>query len=106
VLELAGALHPTPAVCGTPRDAAHALIARDEPERGWYAGAIGWMDGHGDGELAVALRAALAEERRVLVWAGAGIVEGSDAALELAEVEAKMTALFRGVRGEADERAA
>ena len=106
VLELAGALHPTPAVCGVPREAARALIERDEAERGWYAGAIGWMDARGDGELVVALRSALVEDRRVVLWAGAGIVEGSDADLELAEVEAKMTALFHHPRGEAGERAA
>ena len=64
------------------------------------------MDARGDGELAVALRSALVEDRRVVLWAGAGIVEGSDADLELAEVEAKMTALFHHPRGEAGERAA
>jgi isochorismate synthase len=95
VLELAGALHPTPAVCGVPRTTAGALIAHDEPDRGWYAGVVGWMDARGDGELAVALRSALIDDRRVTLWAGAGIVDGSDADAELAEVEAKMTALFR-----------
>ncbi|MBI3767965.1 MAG: isochorismate synthase [Deltaproteobacteria bacterium] len=106
VLDLAGALHPTPAVCGVPRQAACDLIARDEPDRGWYAGVIGWMDGRGDGELAVALRSALIEDRHVTLWAGAGIVDGSDADSELAEVEAKMTALFRHLAGRIDERAA
>jgi isochorismate synthase len=105
-LELAGALHPTPAVCGVPRQAARDLIARDEPDRGWYAGVIGWMDGRGDGELAVALRSALIEDRHVTLWAGAGIVDGSDADSELAEVDAKMTALFRHLAGRIDERAA
>jgi isochorismate synthase len=93
VLALAGLLHPTPAVCGTPRDVARALIEREEPERGWYAGALGWMDAEGDGELAVALRSALVAGRRLTLWAGAGIVEGSDADAELAETEAKMRAL-------------
>ena len=92
--ELAGLLHPTPAVCGAPRDAARALIEREEPDRGWYAGAVGWMGADGDGELAVALRSALVNGCRVTIWAGAGIVEGSDADAELAETEAKMTALL------------
>ena len=94
VLELAGLLHPTPAVCGAPRDAARALIEREEPERGWYAGAVGWMAADGHGELAVVLRSALVNGRRVTIWAGAGIVEGSDPDAELEETEAKMTALL------------
>lgn len=106
VLEIAGLLHPTPAVCGVPRDIARALIERGEPERGWYAGAVGWMAGNGDGELAVALRSALVDGRRLTIWAGAGIVEGSDAEAELAETETKMTALFRGITRHIDERAA
>lgn len=93
VLDVGGLLHPTPAVCGAPRDAARTLIEREEPDRGWYAGAVGWMDDTGDGELAVALRSALVVGERVTLWAGAGIVEGSDADAELAETEAKMGAL-------------
>jgi isochorismate synthase len=93
VLALGGLLHPTPAVCGTPYDVARSIIEREEPERGWYAGALGWMDAEGDGELAVALRSALVAGRRLTLWAGAGIVEGSDADAELAETEAKMRAL-------------
>ncbi|MEO6029623.1 MAG: isochorismate synthase [Candidatus Binatia bacterium] len=94
VLEVAGTLHPTPAVCGAPRAAARALIETQEPERGWYTGAVGWMDDAGDGELAVVLRSALVTGRTVTLRAGAGIVEGSDADAELAETEAKMTALM------------
>ena len=93
VLEVGGVLHPTPAVCGEPRAAARALIEREEPDRGWYTGTVGWMDDAGDGELAVALRSALVAGRDVTLWAGAGIVEGSDADAELAETEAKMGAL-------------
>jgi isochorismate synthase len=106
VVEVAGALHPTPAVCGVPREAARALIEREESERGWYAGAVGWMAANGDGELAVALRSALLDDRRIAVWAGAGIVEGSNPDTELAETETKMTALFRGLAGDAGDRAA
>lgn len=106
VLEIAGLLHPTPAVCGVPRKTARTIIEHDEPQRGWYAGAVGWMAASGDGELAVALRSALVDDRRITIWAGAGIVEGSDADTELAETEAKMTALFRSIAGHVDECAA
>lgn len=93
VLDVGGVLHPTPAVCGAPRAPARALIEQEEPERGWYTGALGWMDRAGDGELAVALRSALVSGRELTLWAGAGIVAGSDADAELAETEAKMRAL-------------
>ena len=106
VVEIAGVLHPTPAVCGVPREAARDFIEREEPERGWYTGAVGWMAANGDGELAVALRSALLDDRRITVWAGAGIVEGSDPDAEFAETETKMTALFRGRAGDAGECAA
>jgi isochorismate synthase len=106
VVEIAGALHPTPAVCGVPRDAAREFIEREEPERGWYAGAVGWMAANGDGEFAVALRSALLDDRSITVWAGAGIVEGSSPDAELAETETKMTALLGGRAGDAGECAA
>lgn len=108
VVELAGALHPTPAVCGTPRAAALELIERDEPDRGWYGGTVGWMDADGDGEFTVAIRAALLDGPRVSFWAGAGIVDGSDSEAELAETENKMRALDRALcpRDSDDEAAA
>ncbi|MCC6766524.1 MAG: isochorismate synthase [Deltaproteobacteria bacterium] len=90
---LGGALHPTPAVCGVPAAVARALIEREEPARGWYTGALGWTDAAGDGELVVTLRSALVDGAALELWAGAGIVEGSDADAELAETEAKMRAL-------------
>ena len=93
VFDVGGVLHPTPAVCGAPSAAARALIEQEEPERGWYTGALGWMDRAGDGELAVALRSALVAGRELTLWAGAGIVAESDADAELAETEAKMRAL-------------
>lgn len=93
VFDVGGVLHPTPAVCGTPRAPARTLIEEEEPERGWYTGALGWMDHAGDGALAVVLRSALVAERELTLWAGAGIVAGSDADAELAETEAKMRAL-------------
>ncbi|NIA25836.1 MAG: isochorismate synthase [Gammaproteobacteria bacterium] len=95
VLPLAMALHPTPAVCGTPTAAALSFIRDVEVlDRGWYAGGIGWTDASGDGEAAVALRCALLEEHEARVYAGAGIVQDSDAAAEVAETEAKLRALL------------
>ena len=90
VLDLAAALHPTPAVAGTPRDVALEFIARHEPARGWYAGPIGWHDRNGDGELAVALRCVRIEGTAVEVFAGAGIVSGSDPDAEFDETTLKM----------------
>lgn len=106
VLQIGGLLHPTPAVCGVPREAARSLIEREEPGRGWYSGAMGWMTASGEGELAVALRSALIDGCAMSVWAGAGIVEGSEAESEFAETESKMTALLRSFGAEHGERAA
>jgi isochorismate synthase len=89
-LALAAALHPTPAVCGTPADVASALIARLEPaSRGLYSGLVGWVDGRGDGEWAVSLRCALITRARVRIHAGAGIVAESRPDLEVAETKHK-----------------
>ncbi len=93
VLDVAGALHPTSAVCGMPSAPARERLCFEEPERGWYAGGVGWMDASGDGEITVALRSALFDGRRAVMWAGAGIVEGSVPESEFAETEAKLTAL-------------
>ncbi len=107
-LELAAALHPTPAVCGEPREAALAAIAELEPfDRGLYGGAVGWCDADGDGEWAVAIRCAEIRGERLRLFAGAGIVDGSRPAEELAETAAKfgtMTAAL-GVRRTAAEPA-
>ncbi len=97
-LDLADLLHPTAAVCGVPRHRARSLIETEEPDRGWYTGAVGWMDGSGDGVFAVALRAALARDRQFTVWAGAGIVSGSDPVAEFEETEIKMRAMVDAVR--------
>ncbi|GBD84296.1 salicylate biosynthesis isochorismate synthase [bacterium BMS3Abin02] len=95
VVQLAMALHPTPAVCGTPTAAALSFIRDVETlDRGWYAGGVGWTDASGDGEAAVALRCALLQNHGARVYAGAGIVRDSDAAAEVAETEAKLRALL------------
>ncbi len=97
VLDLIAVLHPTAAVAGTPTDAALAAIARIEPsDRGRYAGPVGWVDAHGDGEWAIALRGAQfdlagADDTRIpfTAHAGAGIVAGSDPEAELLETRVK-----------------
>jgi salicylate biosynthesis isochorismate synthase/menaquinone-specific isochorismate synthase len=94
-IELAGLLHPTPAVGGEPRPAAAAAIAELEGmDRGWYAGPLGWMDATEDGEFCVALRSALLRDREAHLFAGVGVVAGSDPAAELAETEVKLGALL------------
>ncbi len=96
VLELMAALHPTPAVCGDPRDEALALIAAHEGmERGAYAGPVGWVDHAGNGEWAVGIRCAevAADGRSARLFAGVGVVADSDPEAELAETEAKFRAM-------------
>jgi isochorismate synthase EntC len=94
-LELAAALHPTPAVGGWPRAAADKIIDELEAmDRGWYAGAVGWIDARGDGEFAVALRCGLLWEDGARLYAGVGVMPDSDAARELEETELKFKALL------------
>lgn len=95
-LALARSLHPTPAVGGSPRDAALAAIARLESfDRDHYAGPCGWVDARGDGEFVVALRGAALDGARARLYAGAGIVAGSDPAAEWAETQAKLEPMLR-----------
>jgi salicylate biosynthesis isochorismate synthase/menaquinone-specific isochorismate synthase len=94
-VELAGLLHPTPAVGGEPRDVAERLIpALEGLDRGWYAGPVGWTDATGDGEFCVALRCALLRDRLASCYAGCGIVRDSEPGAELAESEVKLEALL------------
>jgi isochorismate synthase len=94
-LELAGLMHPTPAVGGEPFAAAGPLIpALEGLDRGWYAGPVGWTDATGDGEFCVALRCALLRGTVARCYAGNGIVRGSEPAAELAETEVKLAALL------------
>lgn len=94
-LALAGALHPTPAVCGSPREEARSAIARLEGfDRGRYAGPVGWVDARGDGAFAVAIRSAELDGRRAVLRAGVGVVADSDPDAELAESRAKLAALL------------
>lgn len=92
---LAGLLHPTPAVCGTPRAQALEVIRELEPvDRGFYAGAVGWADAQGDGDWYVSIRCAHVQGRTMRLFAGAGIVSGSQPALEVDETAAKFRALL------------
>jgi isochorismate synthase len=94
-IELAGYLHPTPAIGGEPRDPALELIAELEGiDRGWYTGPVGWMDVTEDGEFCVGLRSALLRDREAHLFAGCGIVADSDPAAELQESELKFEALL------------
>ena len=94
-VELAGMLHPTPAVGGEPAEVAAPLIpALEGLDRGWYAGAVGWTDPAEDGEFCVALRCALLRGRVAYLYAGCGIVADSVPAEELAETEVKLQALL------------
>ena len=95
LLALAGALHPTPAVGGVPRDAALAAIDAVEGfDRGWYAGGVGWADAAGDGEVALALRGALLRYDEAILYAGAGIVAGSEPGAEAAETDLKLAGML------------
>src|SRR5690606_20631615 len=94
-LDLAVALHPTPAVCGLPTADARRAIAALEPfERGYFAGAVGWCDIAGDGAWAVAIRCARASGRRLTLSAGAGIVPGSVPELEYRETGNKLRTIL------------
>ena len=95
VVDVAGALHPTPAVAGVPLDEALAFIGKSEDiDRGWYSGGIGWVDGHGNGQVAVALRCALIRGDTAHLYAGAGIVAGSHPERELEETRLKFRPLL------------
>jgi len=91
VLELADAIHPSAAVCGTPTNAARDLIATLEHlDRGRYAGPVGWINAAGDGEIALALRCGMIEGATARIFAGCGIVADSDPEAEWDETVAKL----------------
>lgn len=97
-LRLAAALHPTPAICGSPTAPARELVGELEPfDRGYYAGTVGWMDADGDGEWAVSIRCAEAGPRSLRLYAGGGIVPESDPKAELDETSAKFQPLLRAM---------
>ncbi|MEV7345320.1 isochorismate synthase [Streptomyces sp. NPDC093544] len=97
-LDLASALHPTPAVCGMPTELARAVIAELEPfDRGPYTGMVGWQNADGDGEWVVTIRCAEAEGRSLRLFAGAGVVAASSPEAETAETGAKFRTFLSAV---------
>ncbi len=105
-LELAAALHPTPAVCGQPPEAASDTIAELESfDRGYFGGAVGWCDAAGNGRWLVTIRCAEIRDRTARLYAGAGIVAGSDPDAETAETSAKFAALLRALGVDEEGRA-
>jgi isochorismate synthase len=100
VIRVAAVLHPTPAVAGTPTEAALDWIREQESfDRGWYAAPVGWCDLEGNGELRVALRSALVDSDGVHLFSGAGIVADSVPEDELAETGVKLRALLDVMEG-------
>ena len=100
-LRLAAELHPSAAVCGTPTATARKAIAElEQLDRGRYSGPIGWMDAAGDGEFAIALRCGqlAGDHRSIALYAGCGIVAGSDPAEEYAETQAKLIPMLEALR--------
>jgi len=95
LLEAVDALHPTPAVSGHPLKRANELRLKYESfDRGWFAGPIGWLDISGSGEFRVALRSGLINEKGSTLFAGAGVVNGSDPERELLETDMKLKAML------------
>lgn len=97
-LQILAALHPTPAVAGMPRQTAcEQILHYEQFDRSLYAGPLGWVDAHGNAEFIVGIRSALLDGNRARLYAGAGIVAGSDPDREFAEVKLKLQALLRGL---------
>jgi isochorismate synthase len=98
-IDLALALHPTPAVGGVPTKAATALIEELEGDRGFYAGAVGWCDAGGDGRFVVSIRGAQlsADRRTAVAHSGGGIVAESDPDDEVDETTTKLTTIMTGL---------
>ena len=98
VLDLLRLLHPTPAVCGLPRDSAMAFLGEEEPfERGWYAGPVGLFDAEGNGIFVPALRTGVSTGSGWRLFAGAGIVDGSVPALEWEETAIKFEPMLEAL---------
>ena len=105
VLDVVGALHPTPAVAGVPRDRALKWILDHEPmQRGWYAGPVGFCDLAGNGEFHVAVRSCLIEEGHTRLFAGAGIVGVSSPERELEETNLKLNTILSSLFSMRDHR--
>jgi menaquinone-specific isochorismate synthase len=98
LLNVLAALHPTPAVAGTPQQSVEPYLRRYEPfDRHLYAAPLGWVDYRGNGSFTVGIRSALIQGDRLRLYAGAGIVAGSDPHKEWAEVRLKLQTLLRAL---------
>ena len=98
VLSLACQLHPTPALCGYPTDLARQFIREQEPfRRALFSGIVGWCDSQGNGEWAVVIRCGVFDGHQVELFAGAGIVAGSDPAMEWAETGTKLGTMLKAL---------
>lgn len=108
LLDILASLHPTPAVCGIPRNVALSILTESEEfDRGWYAGPVGWVGSDGMGIFVPALRSAVSQGAAWRLFAGAGIVPGSDPALEWEETELKFDPVLRAMaRAETTARSA
>ena len=101
ILDLVERLHPTPAVGGRPRNAALQLIREHEKlDRGWYAGAVGWLDQEGEGEFSVAIRSALLHANEAMLFAGCGIMADSEPEREYAESRLKLRPMLAALTAE------
>ena len=101
LLDAIRAIHPTPALGGTPTDHALTWLRQFEPlDRGWFGGPIGWFDRAGNGECGVAIRSALIDRKEAVAFAGAGIVDGSDAHAEWKETGNKFRTILSVIGGE------
>jgi isochorismate synthase len=95
ILELVGSVHPTPAIAGAPREEAlEWLNANENLDRGWYSAPIGFADSEGGGEFYAALRSAVLRGNEARLFAGAGVVDGSDPEAELRETRLKLRAML------------
>lgn len=99
LLDIVARVHPTPAVGGFPTDEALRVIRAIEPDRGWYAGPVGWLDSRGEGEFAVAIRSALLAERTAVLFAGCGIMADSDPNAEYRESCLKLRPMLSALGG-------
>jgi menaquinone-specific isochorismate synthase len=98
VLPILQNLHPTPALGGQPRELAMPFISQAEPvPRGWYGAPVGWLDHHLDGAFGVAIRSAITQDRRVWLYAGAGIVADSDPQAEWDETALKFRPMLNAL---------
>lgn len=100
-LDAALAIHPTPAVCGYPTHAAYEFIHQYEEDRGYFAGLVGWCDENGNGEWYIAIRSGMVKGNEITLFAGAGVVPGSEPEKEWQETDAKLCTMLKALMPDA-----